>query len=203
MASTRTQSVEPLSSETAKPERIRLDFLDGMRGLAALYVLFCHVYVALKWWSHGAEASPRLMKVLQVFDYGHCAVVVFIVMSGYCLMLPIAQATDGQLRGGFGAYIKRRARRILPPYFAALAISLLLIFVLDRAGLMGGELQANVKSAFTPGSLVSHLLVVHNLNPTWSHTIDPPMWSVATEWQIYFLFPALLLPLWQIGRAQV
>jgi peptidoglycan/LPS O-acetylase OafA/YrhL len=27
--------------------------------------------------------------------------------------------------------------------------------------------------------------------------IDNPMWSVATEWQIYFLFPFVLLPLWR------
>jgi peptidoglycan/LPS O-acetylase OafA/YrhL len=28
-------------------------------------------------------------------------------------------------------------------------------------------------------------------------SINPPMWSVATEWQIYFLFPLWLLPIWR------
>ena len=42
------------------------------------------------------------------------------------------------------------------------------------------------------GSIVSHLLLIHNFHLAWSHRIDPPMWSVATEWQVYFLLPALL-----------
>ena len=51
--------------------------------------------------------------------------------------------------------------------------------------------------AFTPGVIVSHLLLIHNFNPDWHSKIDYPMWSVATEWQIYFLFPLVLLPVWK------
>ncbi len=43
----------------------------------------------------------------------------------------------------------------------------------------------------------SHLLLVHNLRFDWYETINVPLWSVATEWDIYFLFPLLLLPLWR------
>ena len=37
--------------------------------------------------------------------------------------------------------------------------------------------------------MASHLFLVHNLSEGWIFKIDPPMWSVATEWQIYLLFP--------------
>ena len=46
--------------------------------------------------------------------------------------------------------------------------------------------------AFEPGVVLSHLLLVHNLDERWIFKVDPPLWSVATEWQIYWLFPGLL-----------
>ena len=52
----------------------------------------------------------------------------FIVLSGYSLMIPAAR-NGGELVGGFRRYIFRRARRILPPYYAALICSIALILV--------------------------------------------------------------------------
>jgi peptidoglycan/LPS O-acetylase OafA/YrhL len=39
---------------------------------------------------------------------------------------------------------------------------------------------------------VSHLLLVHNYFPGYQYAIDHPLWSVATEWQIYVLFPLMV-----------
>lgn len=41
---------------------------------------------------------------------------------------------------------------------------------------------------------MSHLLLVHNLNIAWIFKINYPLWSVASEWQIYFLLPWVILP---------
>jgi hypothetical protein len=38
--------------------------------------------------------------------------------------------------------------------------------------------------ALTTGSVVSHLAVIHNYFPDWQYSINHPMWSIATEWQI-------------------
>ena len=57
--------------------------------------------------------------------YGHLAVDVFIVLSGFCLMLPVARS-GGALADGARGFFVRRARRILPPYFAAFTISVAL-----------------------------------------------------------------------------
>src|SRR5437660_75394 len=103
------------------PSRFRLDFLDGIRGLAALYVALFHV-------SYARQSLPEPARHLTDWlQFGHYAVGVFIVLSGYCLMLPVARSADGRLRGGVGSYLRRRAWRILPPYYAALVLALALV----------------------------------------------------------------------------
>ncbi len=172
-----------------------LPYLDGLRGLAALYVVLHHAYmevveqstIPLPGW---AELSTRWLY------YGQVSVDVFIVLSGYCLMLPVARA-DGNLRGGTVQYLLRRARRILPPYYVALVLSLILIATIPGMNQISGTRWDVALPALDRGAISAHLLLIHNLNPDWVHTINPPMWSVATEWQIYFLFPLLLLPIWR------
>ncbi len=184
--------------EPSTPPRLRLDYLDGLRGLAALYVVMHHAYYGLT-----AEASlPPLVTKLTYWLYlGHSAVDIFIVLSGYCLMLPVIRS--GRLSGGTGDFIRRRARRILPPYFAALVLSLLAIALLPALRDMSHpDALWNVSlPAFIPGIIISHLLLIQNFNPDWHSKIDYPMWSVATEWQIYFLFPLVLLPAWKRAGA--
>ena len=126
----------------------------------------------------------KFAKVLNstVLGYGHLAVDVFIVLSGYCLMLPVAASADLKLRGGLIGYIKRRAWRIVPPYYAALCVALII------------ALTNGAYHMFSPGDVAAHLLLIHNLNPDWLYSINAPMWSIAVEWQIYFVFGASLLP---------
>lgn len=172
--------------------RLRLDYLDGLRGLAALYVVLYHA----SHWIDGPFGKP--MVVLQgLLTYGHFAVAVFIILSGYCLMLPVARSKEGQLRGGFRDYIWRRSRRLLPPYYATLLLSLAVILLVPGLNQMQHNYWDGALPAFTPGAILSHLFLVHNLLAIWNWKIDPPLWSVATEWQIYFFFPLVLLPLWR------
>jgi peptidoglycan/LPS O-acetylase OafA/YrhL len=175
------------SGTTSSASRRHLSFLDGMRGIAAAYVVFGHVHrIAV---DRPGIAQPALVqRSVQWLAYGQVAVSVFIVLSGYCLMLPVANDPARRLPGGLGRYVYRRARRILPPFYFALALSLML----------GAAFQLKGEMAASWGSFFSHLLVAHNVRPEWSHSIDPPMWSVATEWQIYFVFAMVLLPVWRM-----
>ena len=52
-------------------------------------------------------------------------------------------------------------------------------------------------SQTAPGNIITHLLLIHNWFPRWAFEINGTHWSVAAEWQIYFLFPLLLLPIWR------
>jgi peptidoglycan/LPS O-acetylase OafA/YrhL len=178
--------------------RIHLQYLDGLRGLAALYVVLVHIEPEI-----GLKLPLFWFWFAKILRYGAFAVVIFIVLSGYVLMLPVSRSHDGHINGSIGDYLKRRSRRILPPYYAALALSLLVslgVFILERfTSFQWNEIAA--KGAFSPKfsliDVISHLLLLHNLSPETLMTINSPMWSVATEWQIYFIFPLLLLPLWR------
>src|SRR6185369_12057746 len=79
-------------------------------------------------------------------------------------------------------------------YYVALFLSLALIGLTPAL-----QVQQNTawgtKIPVTAGAILAHLLLIHNVLPDWIFKIDGPMWSVAIEWQIYFLFPSLLLPL--------
>lgn len=185
---------DPSHSQAARP---RFEFLDGLRGYAALYVVLFHLYLdainrvderTLPW-----SAQSLLLSLKQ----GRYAVDVFIVLSGFCLMLPVLSSSESKLPGGLGDYVKRRARRILPPYYAALAFCLGMIALFPDLNRLHGVHWDLMLPAFTFKAVLSHLLLLHNLTYSTIYKINGSMWSVATEWQIYFIFPLLLLPLWR------
>lgn len=171
------------------PARVRLEFLDGLRGLAALYVVLFHAVFEMI----GRPMQLWAKALTQSLGYGHYAVDVFIVLSGFCLMMPVVRAGQGRLPKGFGDYLRRRARRILPPYYIALALSA----VVAAVSVFKLHVGVTGASQFGTGPVLSHLLLVHNLDFGWTCAINGPLWSVATEWHIYFLFPLLLLPVWR------
>jgi len=181
-----------------RPSRIPAEFqyLDGFRAVAALVVVVYHAYLFTGATGSVDRAMPWLGNIV---GWGFLGVPIFIVLSGYVLMLPVAKTDDYSLRGGGWSFIKRRAKRILPPYYAALAITLLLIVALPIMQSPSGT-QWDTKIPLSPGAVVSHVLMLQDLRPDWIGKIDGPLWSVAVEWQIYFLMPLVLLPLWRRVR---
>lgn len=178
----------------ARPHPPDLIYIDSMRGLCALYVAACHAYLMSPgiMWSAPDRVSAALVLATSLLAFGRLAVAIFIVISGYCLMLPVVRSERRTLGRTWFQFMRRRARRILPPYYGALALSILLIMVvpnLDDPSI--GEWHKSFP-ALTMGSVVSHLALVHNYFPAWQYSIDHPMWSIATEWQIYVLFPGLV-----------
>jgi peptidoglycan/LPS O-acetylase OafA/YrhL len=181
----------PRDPTAAKP-RLRLAYLDGLRGLAAVYVVLFHAGVGFG----GDDLPPFARGARRFLAFGHHAVAVFIVLSGYCLMLP-AVLGDGRVPGGVHRYLARRAWRILPPYYIVLLASLLLLWALPGLQVHTGTIWDESSPAFESGAIWTHVLLVHNLFPAWIYRINGPLWSVATEWQIYFFFPLFLLPIWR------
>jgi peptidoglycan/LPS O-acetylase OafA/YrhL len=175
------------------PLRPKFEFADGLRAVAALTVA---VYHAMTFTGTTGTVKAEIPAFWTLMQIGNYAVPVFIVLSGFVLMLPVARDSSFELRGGLVQYIGRRAKRILPPYYVSLALFLLLIWMVPVLQADGGTAWDN-KVPVTPGGLLSHLFLVHNWNGEWIYQINGPAWSIATEWQIYFLLPLVLLPLWR------
>lgn len=189
---------DPIPHATLLGPRLRLEYLDGLRGLACLYVLLLHAR-GLVPWDQSRGGLAWIGRATRWVAGGRVAVAVFIVLSGYCLMIPVARSKDGRLRGGAGEYLKRRALRILPPYYAALVLGVILPFVFPKSFLSrnAGWWWRTMWPVASPGVLLSHLTLTHNLNIHWVYKINAALWTVATEWQIYFIFPLILLPVWR------
>lgn len=172
--------------------RLHLDHVDGLRAVAALVVYLNHAYAQVTYGATVDLAQPlNLAKASMVA--GHLSVTVFIVLSGFCLSLPIVE-NGGVLRGGVLEFMKRRARRILPPYYAALALCLLLIATI--IGKPTGSLW-DFPILVTKLAVVSHVLLLQDLIAT--SRINYVFWSIAVEWQLYFLMPPLVWALRRVG----
>src|SRR2546423_2921524 len=129
--------------------RQRLAGLDGVRGLAALFVVVNHIFLRA-FPGHPVDRAPFWASW---FIYGRFAVVVFIVLSGFSLALSPARH-DWRL-AGVRRFARRRARRILPPYWAALAFSLAVAWLLVRPP---GQGAPGSSSVFVNGLLVQNLV---------------------------------------------
>jgi peptidoglycan/LPS O-acetylase OafA/YrhL len=101
-----------------------LNYLNGLRAVAALYVLLHHAILQV---NISSSSSGIVNWLHAIFEHGRFAVDLFIVISGFCLMLPVIQ-NDGVLKKGALNFFVRRAKRILPTYYLAMGLSLILIY---------------------------------------------------------------------------
>jgi peptidoglycan/LPS O-acetylase OafA/YrhL len=181
---TQPQATAPLPVQA---KTSRLAHLDGIRAVAALYVLLHHAWLTV----YPQGAPPGIEYATTVWlEFGDYGVTLFIVVSGFSLML--APLRNGlRVRGGVLSFYRARFLRIFPAYWTALIISAVL--GLTVLGIWTGT-HWDVSLPVTLRDFVVHALMFQDLSE--SAKINHVFWSVAVEWHIYFLFPLLLL-LWR------
>lgn len=162
----------------------RVAGLDGLRGLCALYVLLFHC------WAYTFRGFPRYRgpEWLSWLGFGRLAVVMFLVLSGFSLSM--AAARNGWRLGSLSRYARRRAWRILPAYWAALAFSLVIAWTVVR------QPHSTVP---TPESVVVYTLLLQDLIA--APTPNGAFWSIGVEVLLYGVLPLLLLLCRRIGPA--
>jgi peptidoglycan/LPS O-acetylase OafA/YrhL len=171
-----------MDAPAANPDRKRLAGLDGIRGLAALFVVINHIFLRA-FPGYPVDNAPAWAAW---FIYGRFAVVVFIVLSGFSLAL--SPARHGWRLDSIRTFAVRRARRILPAYWAALAFSIAIAWLVvppPGQGLPGS------RSAIVNGLLVQNIVGAPSPNRS--------LWTMAVEAQLYLVFPLLLLTVRRYG----
>jgi peptidoglycan/LPS O-acetylase OafA/YrhL len=168
----------------------RIVYIDGLRGIAVGMVMIFHA-----WWDYPSLIHPSLDHPRTLAEgllvLGNQGVSLFLVISGFCLAFPAMQRHAAGEPRWFTprVFFARRALRILPPYYGALALFVGVSLVI--AHVRWPELSV-VGPPPSPRSLLAHLLLVHNLTyDNWS--INGSFWSLALEWQWYWAFPLVLV----------
>ena len=177
----------------------RLECLDGLRGLLAVYVMISHMapFAVLPGW------------IAQPLSHGGAAVDVFFMLSGLVI---IGSLEKFHYRAG--PFLIARVARIFPVFLVVFAFAMAvhaLPPVLDRMTWLPPQslayrMWATGWPASWPIDILAHLTMTHGLFPDgvlphiWVSLLGAS-WSLSTEWQFYIL--ALVLGRFLTSRGAV
>jgi peptidoglycan/LPS O-acetylase OafA/YrhL len=165
-----------------------LEWIDVLRGFAAMWVIVYHSRVTL--WIGFYEVrnlagtlSPfaRFMAWLSIpASFGGSAVMLFFVISGFCVHLPYAGGNRALVVKN---YSLRRAFRILPPYLFAVLLTCVLEWL---AFVLGGPSPTPLNQIMRVCTLVQNY---------GTHTAqlmtNPSLWSLPVEVELYGAYLAV------------
>ncbi|OYU67965.1 MAG: hypothetical protein CFE22_01240 [Cytophagaceae bacterium BCCC1] len=190
---------------------MNIKVLDGLRGLAALYVMIGHARWLLwegyseGYLKHTLEYSwmdKMSMYFLSMFKFGHESVLLFFVLSGFVIHKGYVKKflTDSLQSVNIGQFYIKRIRRIYPPFLFALCLTALLDFV-------GRDFGFSIYTGNTPNEGIN--ITVGNQSLTLVTFIgnvfflfkeyvpifgtNGPTWSLKLEWWFYMIYPIFLL----------
>ncbi len=148
--------------------------LEGLRGVAALCVVFYHV------------AWPTHFSGLQLTQNAYLAVDFFFILSGFVIAANYANRI-GDARA-LGAFLTKRFFRLYPLHFVIL-VALVALETVKWVYVGNG---ASEVPPFTgpnsPALLIENLLMLQGLGLEDRLGWNPPAWSVGSEFFVYLLF---------------
>ena len=170
--------------------------MDGLRGIAALVVVACHVLSTLPGIGNvvSGDRSAGLTTAeawavfspLHILWNGTPAVHVFFVLSGFVLVLPFTR--PGAVRN-WALYYAKRLLRLYLPAWVSLAVAVALIALIPRTA---SPLQSPWADMYVVDPSVGQVLKDASLMLNAS-TINTPLWSLKYEVAFSLLLPAYVL----------
>ena len=166
-----------------RPSPTRHAAADGFRALAMLGVMWFHIWEQ-SWLSPSFTVFGHTFDFSHVVRTGYMFVDIFLLLSGFLIFLPYANsAFDGTKSPSVLSFYKKRAARILPPYY-------LCIFILFISAYANGEYYTKSEMM---RDLLSHLTLTHTFfSDTYLYSkLNVSLWTIAIEVQFYLIFPLL------------
>ncbi len=168
----------------------RLAFLEGIRGVLALYVAISHICTMVdpSILTGAPSVAPLWVRAVSTpFTHSHLAVALFIVVSGFSLQIGLLQGGGNGVVRSSTAFFRRRAWRILPAYYACLIVSGVVALGFTRTY---GEVEPfRTYLPVNAETGLSHVFLIQNLQPGWQYKINGVLWTIAIEAQLYLAFP--------------
>jgi peptidoglycan/LPS O-acetylase OafA/YrhL len=172
-----------------KATQRRFAALDGLRGIAALVVFAIHVWIYQL--PNTVELRRDSWEKTLLFE-GRVAFVMFFVLSGFLLYRAFARAGLGRSAPvAVRSYLARRAARIAPAYYLALAGTLALLAL--AADVPGRRLV-------DAGELPLFFLFAQNYSPDTLLKLNAATWTLTVEVVFYLLLPLIGLAALRLGR---
>lgn len=179
-------AVPVLDDARRVPAGGRITGADGLRALAALWVVGSHLFQRLS-----PDQEPWVRDLQLVMMKGPFGVSIFFVLSGMLLATPFWRAyLTGRPFPRIGHYARRRAARIVPGFYASLAVSFVagLAFVPDAPHRVVRLLSG---LTFTSGF---HWVTFFPV------PVNGPLWSIGFEVVSYVLLPLAMWGLFRLRR---
>jgi len=168
---------------TTAPPSQRIHSVDGLRAVAFLAVFAFHT-----WEFAGRPEIPVISSVVSQNirpDF-------FVVLTGFVLFLPFARRPKRMDEFQTRAYLWRRMRRIIIPYYVALAYAVLLPQLLVLVMRAFGR-EASWQPMPSLGDWLTHLTFSHMFFADHWSSMNGSLWTMSLEMQLYLLFPLLLI----------
>lgn len=128
----------------------RFTALEGLRGIAVLMVYFVHFFSYYDNPRFLSQENPYISYVVRYLHQGQIGVDLFFVLSGFFISASLAK------RGtGFGDFIIKRFRRLLPAHAAVLLVLVLTNKIFNLYVIITNLLFINI---FLPGSKVINIV---------------------------------------------
>lgn len=167
----------------------RMLHLDGLRGWAALFVVFHHLELSFAPALQGpTDAISPILGPLSFLADGPLAVAIFFILSGIVLAAAVDSAQSGQQQIDFaGLVLKRWLRLGLPIIAAGLLVFMLFSLVGDQAARIGTLTGSGwIRDLFPPGyqprliEIIREAIIGAFVGPqTPIH--DPVLWTIRVE----------------------
>jgi peptidoglycan/LPS O-acetylase OafA/YrhL len=160
-----------------------LDVLDGLRGVAILFVVSFHGFYTNP--EHGSIARG----IGYLLGLGRTGVPIFFVLSGFLISYPFFKNKEETGRSWYpSGYASRRIGKIIPPFY--LSIVLFMLFYWARFH-DADYVASGLKWAVGFGNFIA-------INPEF----NGPYWSLIVELQFYILLPLLFWMAYRLNTRQ-